>query len=138
MRPSLWYRISSVLLVLFAVAHQLGFRSVDPRWGVDSVVRAMKDTHFEVQGLIRSYWDFFTAFGFIVTVLLLFAAFLAWQLSGLSEEALRALGPVRWALALCFLVITLIAWHYIFFIPLVFSGLVTLCLLLAAWRSRAA
>ncbi|HEV2749976.1 MAG TPA: hypothetical protein VGV12_05565 [Gemmatimonadales bacterium] len=138
MRPSLWYRISSVLLVLFAVAHQLGFRSVDPSWGVDSVVHAMQATHFEVQGLTRSYWDFFTAFGFFVTVLLLFAAFLAWQLAGLSKEALRGLGPVTWALALSFVAITLIAWRYIFFFPLLFSGLVALCLLMAAWRARAA
>ena len=138
MRPSLWYRISSVLLVLFALAHQLGFRSVDPRWGADSVVHAMQATHFEVQGLTRSYWDFFTAFGFFVTVLLLFAAFLAWQLSRLSKEALRGLGPVTWALALSFVVITFIAWRYIFFFPLLFSGVVALCLLLAAWSARAA
>jgi hypothetical protein len=105
---------------------------------VDSVVQAMKATHFEVQGQTRSYWDFFTAFGFFVTALLLFAAFLAWQLGGLSKEALRDLGPVTWALALCFVAITLITWHYIFFIPLVFSGVVALCLLFAAWKARAA
>lgn len=137
MRPSLWYRISSVLLVLFAVAHQLGFRMVDPRWGVDSVVRAMKTTHFEVQGLTRSYWDFFSAFGFFGTVLLLFAALLAWQLGGLSKEALRGLGPVRWGLALSFVVISVITWRYVFYIPLIFSGLVALCLLLAAGRREA-
>lgn len=138
MRPSIWYRISSVLLVLFAAGHQLGFRNVDPQWGADSVVKAMKSTHFDVQGLTRSYWDFFSAFGFCFTVLALFAALLAWQLGGLSKEALRSLGPVPWALALSFVVIAAISWRYVFYIPFVFSAVTALCLLLAAWRSRAA
>lgn len=138
MRPSLWYRISSVLLVLFAAGHQLGFRNVDPHWGADAVVQSMKSTHFDVQGLTRTYWDFFTAFGFCFTVLALFAALLAWQLGRLSKEELRSLGPVPWALALSFVVIAVISWRYVFLIPFVFSGVVALCLSVAAWRSRAA
>src|SRR5262245_36409239 len=102
MRPSLWYRISSMLLVVFALGHQLGFRSVDPRWGVDSVIGGLKTTRFQVQGMTRTYWDFFSGFGFFVTVLLCFAAILTWQLGGISKETLRTLTVVSWALALCF------------------------------------
>jgi hypothetical protein len=137
MRASLWYRISSVLLVLYAMAHQLGFRTTDPRWGVDSVVQGMKETHFDVQGATRTYWDFFSGFGFFATALLLFIAFLSWRLGGLSKETLRSLGGVTWALAFCFVVLTLITWRYIFLIPTVFSGVVALCLLAGAWRARA-
>ena len=48
----LLYRVSSGLLVLFALGHHFGFRRVDPRWGADAVVAAMRGTRFEVQGQI--------------------------------------------------------------------------------------
>jgi hypothetical protein len=137
-RPSLLYRIASVLLVLFGVAHQLGFRSVDPHWGVNSVLGTLKTTQFQVQGMTRTYWDFFSGFGFIITVLLFFAAILAFQLARLSKDTLRSLGLVTWSFALTFVVISLITWRYIFPAPLAFSSLVALCLLLAPWSATRA
>ena len=62
MKASVIYRIASVLLFLFAVGHTLGFRRVDPRWGVDSIIGALRSTQFHVQGFDRSYWDFYTGF----------------------------------------------------------------------------
>jgi len=136
--PSLLYRVASVLLVLFGLGHQLGFRRVDPRWGVDSAIGALKATQFQVQGMTRTYWDFFSGFGFFVTVLLFFSAILAFQLAGLSKESLRSLRVVTWAFALSFVVITLLTWRYFFIAPLVFSSLVALCLLMAAWSAARA
>jgi hypothetical protein len=131
--PSILYRIASVLLVLFGLGHQFGFRRVDPRWGVDSALGTLKVTQFRVQGMTRTYWDFFSGFGFFVTVLLFFAAILAFQLGGLSKETPRSLSFVTWAVGLSFVVITLLTWRYFFIAPLVFSSLVALCLLMAAW-----
>jgi hypothetical protein len=54
MSPSLLYRIASVLLVLFAAGHTMGFRRVDPRWGIDSVIGTLKSTQFQVQGSTRT------------------------------------------------------------------------------------
>jgi len=133
--PSVLYRAASVLLVLFAFGHQLGFRRVDPRWGVSAAIEALKATQFQVQGMTRTYWDFFSGFGFFVTVLLVFAAVLAFQLGGLPKESLRGLRLVTWAFALCFVVITLLTWRYFFIAPLIFSSLVALCLVLAAWSA---
>ena len=138
MSPSLLYRIASVLLVLFGLGHQLGFRRVDPRWGVDATIGALKATQFQVQGMTRTYWDFFSGFGFFVTVLLFFAAILAFQLAGLSKETLRSLGLVTWAFALAFVVITVLTWRYFFIAALVPSSLVALCLLAAAWSAARA
>jgi hypothetical protein len=133
MNASLLYRVASGLLVLFAAGHTLGFRRVDPRWGVDPAIEALKTTRFDVQGLSRTYWGFYTGFGFFVTVLLLFAAVLAWMLGGLPREVLAAMPGIAWALALCFLAVTVLSWQYFFVVPVVFSGLITLCLLAAAW-----
>jgi hypothetical protein len=132
MKASLLYRIASILLILFALGHTLGFRRLDPRWKVDSIIAALRSTHFEVQGLNRTYWDFYVGFGFFVTVLLLFAALLAWQLGGLSKEHLSAMPIITWGLAGCFVVVTFLSWKYFFIVPVIFSCVVTICLILAA------
>jgi len=59
MNASLFYRITAVLLLLFAVGHTLGFRQSDPTWGVDPLIGSMRSIHFDVQGFSRTYWDLF-------------------------------------------------------------------------------
>jgi hypothetical protein len=130
---SLLYKVSAVLLILFAIGHTIGFRQVDPRWNADGVVSGMRGVSFEVQGFRRSYWDFYAGFGFFVSVLLVFAAILAWQLGSMPREALAAIPVIRWSFAICFVVITAFTWRYFFVAPGVFSSLVALGLLGAAW-----
>ena len=137
MSAALLYRVASVLLLLYAAGHQLGFRRVDPRWNADATVTAMKET-FQVQGQTRSYWDFFSGFGFFCTGLLLFAAILAWQLGALSSDALSGLTLARWAFAVCFVGLTILTWRYFFPAPTIFSALVALALVLAAWQGTGA
>jgi len=135
MKASIFYRVAAVLLLLFAVGHTLGFRASDPQWGTDALLGSMRSIHFEVQGFNRTYWDFFVAAGFSVGVLYLFAAILAWQLGGLPAETLAVMRVTVWALALCFAAITFVSWRYLFIIPIVFSSVITVCLILAAWLS---
>jgi len=129
------YRISAVLLVLFAAGHTFGFRQVNPAWGADAVVEVMRSVHFNAEGFTRTYWDFFSAFGLFFSVFLLFAAALAWLLSRLPAETLARVRSIAWALAICFVAITALTWRYAFTTPLVFSTLITVCLLAAAWLS---
>src|SRR5882724_10488675 len=136
MKASMFYRIAAVLLLLFAVGHTLGFRQSDPAWGVDALLGSMRSIHFDVQGFSRTYWDLFLAAGFSVGVLYLFAAVLAWQLGGLPAETLAAMRVTVWALALCFAVITVVSWRYLFAVPIGFSVVITVCLIAAAWRSK--
>ncbi len=135
MNSSLFYRIAAVLILLFAIGHTVGFLQSDPSWGVDALLSSMKSIHFNLQGFNRSYWDFFVGFGFFVTVFLLFAAVLAWQLGGLPIETRAQMRGIAWTFALCFAAITVLSWRYFFAIPLAFSFLITVCLILAAWRS---
>ena len=135
MKASLFYRAAAVLLLLFDVGHTLGFRQSDPSWGVDSLLGSMRSIHFDVQGFSRSYWDLFVGAGFFVSVFLLFAAVLAWQLGALSTEALDLMRPTAWALALCFVAVTILGWRYFFTLPIVFLTLITACLIVAAWFS---
>jgi hypothetical protein len=135
MKAFMFYRIAAVLLLLFAVGHTLGFRQSDPTWGVDALLGSMRSIHFNVQGFNRTYWDLFVAAGFSVGVLYLFAAILAWQLGGLPAATLALMRGTAWAFAICFAAITVVSWRYLFVIPIVFSGVITLCLTTAAWLS---
>jgi len=135
MKASLFYRTAAVLLLLFAVAHTLGFSQSDPRWGVDALVSSMRSIHFDLQGFHRTYWDFFVAAGFSVGVFYLFAAVLAWQLGGLPAAMLALMRGTSWAFALAFAAITVLSWKYLFIIPIAFSLAITVCLTAAAWLS---
>jgi hypothetical protein len=136
MKASVLYRIASVLLLLFAVLHTLGFRQTVPEWGVGSVIGSMRSVHFDAQGFNRTYWDFFSAFGLFVSVFLLFAAVLAWQLGGLPAGTWAPFERLTaWALAISFAAVTALSWRYSFTTPVVFSTLITVCLAAAAWLS---
>jgi hypothetical protein len=129
------YRLASGLLVLFAVGHTLGFHQADPAWGVGAALESMQSTHFSVQGFTRTYWDFFLGIGFTAGVLYLFAAVLAWQLGGLPAATLASMRVTAWSFAACFVAVAALSWHYLFWIPIVMSGLIAACLVAAAWPS---
>jgi len=133
MKASLFYRIAAVLLLLFAAGHTFGFRQSDPSWGVDTLLGSMRSIHFDVQGFSRTYWDFFTAFGLFFSVFLLFAAVLAWLLAGLPAETLARVRNIAWAFAISFVAVTALCWRYAFTTPIVFSVVITVCLIAAAW-----
>ena len=135
MKASLFYRIAAVLLLLFAVGHTLGFRQSDPKWGVDALLGSMRSIHFDVQGFDRTYWDLFEAAGFSVGVFYFFAAILAWQLGGLPNSTLAMMRGTVWAFAACFAAITFVSWRFLFIAPIVFSLVITVCLVAAAWLS---
>jgi hypothetical protein len=136
MRASLLYRTASVLLLLFAIGHTLGFRKTDPKWGVDNLISSMQSLHFDAQGFSRTYWDFYVGFGLFVSVFLVFTAVLAWQLGGLPAETLAPMRSIGWVFAICFVAVAFLSWKFFFIVPLIFSVLITACLIAAAWLSR--
>jgi len=135
MKAALLYRIASVLLLLFAIGHTLGFRQTNPEWGVGALIDSMRSIHFDAQGFNRTYWDFFSAFGFFFSVFLLFAAVVTWQLGGLPAETFGRIRSTAWALVICFVAVTALSFKYAFTIPIVFSAMITMCLIAATWLS---
>ncbi len=132
MKVSLIYRIASALIVLFAAGHTLGFTKIDPRWGIEPLISNMRNIHFKAQGFNRSYWDFYVGFGLFVSLFLVFAAVLSWQLGGLTPESLQLVKGIRWSLALCFVGVTILSWRYFFVAPVLFSVVICLCLIIGA------
>ena len=135
MKASLLYRIASILLILFAVGHTLGFYQVDPKWGIDSLIQSMRSVHFNANGSERTYWDFFVGFGLFVTVLMVFASVVAWQLGSLPAATLATMRVTAWGFVVCFASVAFLSWRYFFLVPLIFSIAILICLSLAAWLS---
>ena len=134
-KAAVCYRIASVFLLLFALAHTFGFRQSDPSWGADAVLQAMRSLRFDVQGFNRSYWDLFLAAGFSVGVFYFFAAALAWQLGSLPPAILKRMRGTLWAFVLCFAAISIVSFKFLFALPIAFAVAITVCLAAAAWLS---
>jgi len=103
---------------------------------VDTLLASMRSIHFDVQGSNRTYWDLFVAAGFSVGVFYLFAGVLAWQLARLPVQTLALMRGIAWTFAICFSIITIVSWRYLFIVPIVFSLVITVCLIAAAWLSE--
>lgn len=136
MRASILYRISSVLILLFAIGHTLGFRKTDPAWGVDQTLSILKRTMFHIQGFDRTYYGFYVGSGYLVTVFLLFTVIVTWELGRLPSATLAQLPWLTWGLALCYACSLLISLRYFFMAPVIFSATIFLCLAAAAVAAR--
>jgi len=136
MRASLLYRIISIVLLLFAAGHTFGFRQVDPTWHADAAVASMHNVTFQIGTFTRNYWDFFLGFGYFVSVLMVFVALVAWQLGGLSKEALAQLPLITWGLAVSFAGVVFLSWRYFFLPPIVFSVILLVLLIVAAFVAK--
>jgi hypothetical protein len=130
------YRTASVVFVLFAVGHTVGFLSFTPPTAEGIAVRhAMNNAHFTVGGATFSYGGFYRGFGLSATVSMLFEAFLAWQLGTMVRLAPRAAASIGWGLCVVQIVGFALSCIYFSVPPALFALAVAACLGLAAWRS---
>ena len=137
MTATLLYRIAAVVLVLFAAGHTFGFLSFRPSSAEGlAVYDAMNSVHFEFNGAARSYAEFYTGFGLMVTAYLLFSAFLAWHLGGLAARQPRAIGVLAWAFVVVQLASLVLSVLYFFLVPALLCAATLVCLLWAAWLLR--
>ena len=95
----------------------------------------MQSIHFNANGSNLTYWDFFVGFGLFVSVFLLFAAALTWQMGNLPRATLAIMRGPAWGLVICFGAVLVLSWRYFFIVPFVFSAAIVLCLAAAAWQS---
>ena len=139
MKPTLLYRIACVLLILFAAGHTVGFlRFVPPSAEAIAVRDAMHKVSFAAQGGSYTYAGFYDGFGLTVSVYFLFAAFLAWHLGHLARSRPEAIGALGWVFCATQAAVLALSLVYFFLAPALFSGVVVLCLAVAAWLTPTA
>jgi hypothetical protein len=137
MSSRLFLRSAAVVTLLMAVGHLLGspWTPADTPQG-HQVVDAMRAYRFDVMGLERSYYDFYVGFGWLSGAYLVGHAILFWQIAGLSIQSATTLRPVVVVLCIEALCATLLGWRFLFWVPVAFLGLTTVCLGAASIQMR--
>ena len=88
MKPSIYLKIASVILILHAVGHMFGMAGWNKGATSEqqSVIHAMTDHRFPFMGVNRSFADSFNGFGNIATLSLLLMAWLLWIVGTFTNQ----------------------------------------------------
>ncbi len=141
MRPQrlvLWLRVASVVSLLFAAGHTLGGLKAWAPTGETPALTAMRTSTFAVEGVSRTFLDFYRGFGFSLSVFMLLQAVVLWQLAALARRDAVDIRPTVGAFAVASLGLTAISWALILPIPTIFSAVLTVCLAIAFVAARPA
>jgi hypothetical protein len=129
MQCSTWLRIAAILTAVFAVGHTAGMPWTPLTFpNEQAVVDAMKDVHFGMLGVSRSYWNFYQGFGLAISVLLFVQVALLWQSAALARAGGARLGPMIVTQLAGFLAFGAVAAKYIFAVPLILAAAIACCL----------
>jgi hypothetical protein len=131
MTKTLLLRIACIISVVFALGHSMGGLQSWSPIGDTEVLRAMRDTRFDVMGVSRTYLDFYLGFGWQLSVFLLLQAVWLWQLASLAKTNRAAVQPMLLALVVASIATTILSGIYIFPIPTYFGVVLSLNLVLA-------
>jgi hypothetical protein len=131
MTTTLLLRIAAVVSLLFAIGHTLGGLKKWSPMGDNAVLDAMASVHFSTMGVNRSYLDFYTGFGWSLSVALLLQSALLWQMASLARLSVVQVKPTIAIFSLATLASGVIAWLFILPLPALFSGALLIVLIAA-------
>jgi hypothetical protein len=126
MRATLYLRIASVLAIIHAILHTIGGMLSKPNNGAPeiAIIEAMKSRSFNIMGSMRSYWDFFYGYGWIVAITLVVQGIFFWQLGAIAKTNASQIRPIVLLFCFNFLATTIVAWRYFFIAPAVTEFLI--------------
>jgi hypothetical protein len=130
MKATLYLRIASVLAIIHAILHTIGGMLSKPNNGAPeiAIIEAMKSRSFNVMGSMRSYWDFFFGYGWLVAITLVIQGILFWQLATMAKTNAAPIRPILLLFCINFLATTVVAFKYFFIAPAVTELLIAACL----------
>jgi len=128
MKPALLLRITSIITFLFALLHTLGGTEVWSPAGENDALRAMRSFRFDVEGVNRTYLDFYLGFGFTISVYLFLQAVLLWQLATIAKVDSVRTRPLIVSFFVASLVCAFLSLKFIFAVPAIFAAVIAACL----------
>ena len=121
MTTTLFLRIASVISLIFTLGHTAGGLQKWSPMGDNEVLRAMTAVRFDTMGVNRSYLDFYMGFGWFIAAAMLMQSVLLWQLASLARNTPASVRPMIAVIALAAVASGVIAWRFIFPVPVFFS-----------------
>jgi hypothetical protein len=140
MNATRFLRIAAVITLLYCAGHTAG-APWTPATAPEQllVLEAMKSQSFEVEGVERTYWDFYLGFGVIISVFLLVQAVVLWQVGSLANANGGRIRSIIVAFLVAFMLNAALAWRYFFAVPAIMAIAISLTLVVAlvlAGRAR--
>ena len=134
-------RIAAVLTLLYCAGHTIGMPWT-PYTNPEAmpILEAMKNHSFEAEGFKGTYWDLYFGFGLIISAFLLVQAAVLWQVASLARTDALRVRPIVVSFLIAFIINAALSWKYFFVVPVVMSGVISLCLaisLVLASRTQA-
>ena len=131
------FLLSAVLLVLFAAGHTYGFLAFKPASSeAIAVLASMHSVSFTFGHSTHTYWDFYLGFGLFVSIYLLLAAVVAWELPVLREASHACYVVLAGALVIAQALTAILSYRLFHGSPLVLSALIVACLMWGMFAPR--
>lgn len=134
MKAWVWLRAASMVLLLFALGHGLGHLRMNhapPQ--ILAVYGVMKATQFQMEGLTRTVWDFYTGFSLASFISVFTLGVIVWQVGGVARTQPKTVRPIVVAILIGQAFYTIVCWTNFIYPPAILSTLVTLFLAAAAF-----
>ena len=136
MKPVIYLRIASILVLIHAVMHTIGGVFGKPVNGQAAMIAASMRYRFEVFGVMRSYSDFYRGMGLGITIALTMDAALLWVLASMAKSDAVRLRPILAVFCLGYLAFSLNSLTYFFSGPVIAEVLIVLCIAAAIFTAR--
>ena len=131
--PVLWFRITAVLMLLFAIGHTLGFLAFRPSAAEGQALwESMNNVHIAEGGSTFTYGEFYRGFGLSISAFQFFFAWLAWILASMARQRVPGIRAIAWGMFAVMLAEILLSLKYFSVEPAIFSVIGALCFAMAA------
>jgi len=129
-------RAASVLCVLHAAMHQVGMMQSPASDAERAVISSMGAFTANVMGSTRSYLEFYSGLGVLLTVTLVAFGAVLWVLSRAESSAHAQTRSLLLLCGLTFVAFTAVSIRYFFIAPIVVEALIAALVSLAYFKSR--
>jgi hypothetical protein len=135
MNATFWFRITAIVMFLFAVLHTIGFLSFRPPSAEGMAVwSGMNGVSFAINGGTYSYGHFYRAFGLAITAAQLFGVWVAWTLGSMARRGDGGVRAIAWGIIAWQIVGIAIAAIYVSAKPASMSAATVICIAIALVR----
>lgn len=129
MKPTMLYRIASVLIIVFVTGNIYGLSQF---WQV----AVLNPVRFPVGHRPLTYAQVVLGLEMFCSLCVLFGAYLTWHLGELARKAPQAIGALGWVLFAYQLVGVVISWIALSGLVVILSAGIAICVGWATWLAR--
>ncbi|AOP35705.1 hypothetical protein A0128_18790 [Leptospira tipperaryensis] len=138
MKPKILIRIASILMLIFVLGHSIGhftrYNTADIR--AINTITAMQMTKIPMEGVDKTYDQFYSGMSLNLSVTLLFLATLLWLLSNLVESNPKTVLKLLIPIFFCVFCFSITGFLYFFPVPTLISCLGALSILASIFLLR--